>query len=118
MEEINIEDLTPQKIEELEYSLKLKDMYKCPKCRYIFDKENNTIENIEKVSYPVYDGFDNYHDEEYINETEQVKCPNCGYKDDEIDFPYAYTDDIVDAPNMEELVPGIVDYINNLENID
>lgn len=114
--EINIDALTPQMLDELKYSIQLMDMYHCPKCNYIFNKEDNVWIRKEKGTNYVYDGFDNYHEEDWENDIEQIKCPNCGFKDDEEEFPFAYTDDIADAPNSEELVPGITDYLNQIDN--
>lgn len=116
LEEVDIEDVTLDELMSMQYSKPLMDMAFCPKCKYIFYKTDDTIYTRSETFYnPVYDGFDSYHEEESIEETEQIKCPKCGYKEDADEFPDAYTDSIEDAINAEELVPGITDYLNNLD---
>ena len=118
MNEIDLIDLDLKKYKELNeesITLPIKDNYKCPKCKYIFDKEDN-IEIYEETG-EVYSGqyFDKDYFEEKTYEVPYVVCPNCNFKDIQEDFPTAWTEDIEDAPNAEDLVPGVTDYINNLD---
>ena len=112
MKEVNVEDLT---LEDTLHSYKIKDMLQCPKCSYMFNKEDNTYEITRKGSSPLYVGFDSYVDDEFEYEETIVECPNCGDKDVLEDYPNAYTDDIENAVNAEEILPGITNYINNME---
>lgn len=106
-EEINLEDITPDFVKNHEFETIITGMCICPECKTIFDREENTIE-VQESDVEPYSTFDSPYNEKTVTyDVEYVECPNCKAREIAEDFQDAYVSDIVDAPNAEELVPGI-----------
>lgn len=119
LSEINLEDITDMNtLLSMEYEVPIVDMVKCPECKSIFNKNDNTIETTEQYEEPVYDGFDMYHIERHTTDIEKIVCPYCKHEDDIDEFYEATTEDLIYAPNNEELLPGITSAIDKYEEED
>jgi len=105
--EIELENIDLEYLKNRKYDATIIGMSKCPSCGNIFDREANTFDEEVEDSIP-YATLDNPYNERKVTYTDtKVKCPYCGDTDNEEDFPFAWVDDLYDAPNAEELVPGI-----------
>lgn len=104
---IDLNDITLEYLRTREFDSVIDGMSKCPECKYIFDTDENTVERDVDGVEP-YSTFDEPYNERRVTYTvEYTTCPNCHYEAETDDFPSAWVDDIQDAPNAEELVPGI-----------
>lgn len=105
--EIDLADITLDYLKNRKYDAQIIGMAQCPRCGNIFDREENTYEE-EKTDVEPYSTIDEPYNEKTITYTDKmIKCPYCGYSDNEEDYAWAWVDDLYDAPNAEELVPGI-----------
>lgn len=105
--EIDLADITLDYLKNRKYDAQIIGMVKCPNCGNIFDREENTYEE-EKTDVEPYSTIDEPYNEKTITYTDKmIKCPYCGDSDNEEDYAWAWVDDLYDAPNAEELVPGI-----------
>lgn len=104
--EIDLADITLDYLKNREYDAQIIGMAKCPSCGNIFDREDNAYdEEIEDVvPYPTLSNPYNERKMTYTNK--KLKCPYCGDSDNEEDYAWAWVDDLYDAPNAEELIPG------------
>lgn len=89
--EIELEDITLDYLKNRKYDAEIIGMSKCPKCNYIFDNEINTFDR---------------------DDGEYMECPHCSLIRKKDDFPWAWVDDLYDAPNANDLVPGINEDLN------
>lgn len=105
--EIDLDDITLDYLKTRDVDLPIKDYVKCPECKNIFNGPDNTETIEENYDKDVYDGFDKYHTETNTVEVEKTTCPYCNFNEDAEEFSTAWVDDLEDAPNKEELVPGI-----------
>lgn len=117
VDEIELEDIDVEEMLKCEYEIPVIGMVKCPECKGVFCKEDGIYESSEDFTSLVYDGFDNYHEETESVPVDMIQCPLCNYEEklDESDFYEATTGDIIDAPNKEELLPGITAKIKEFE---
>lgn len=104
---IALEDITLDILKNCEDCLEIEYMVACPECGAIFDEEENTYLTSESgvEAYSTFDEPYNERVKEY--EVEKIQCPFCKHKDYVDEFRTADLDDLMDAPNREELVPGI-----------
>lgn len=104
MKEVPIDEITPKELVTMQYS-KPTDCLKCPKCHSIIDKESETEWGVDSEDYEEMD-YEDYEDltEDGVN---KITCPNCNYTNYANKFPTLWTEDIIEAPNCEEYVPGI-----------
>lgn len=111
LREINLEDIEIDEMLKCAYEIPIKGMVKCPDCRGIFCEEDYRYETTEEYTSVVYDGFDNYHEETEEIPVTMIQCPLCNYQEPayESQFYEATTGDLIDAPNKEELLPGITE---------
>jgi DNA-directed RNA polymerase subunit RPC12/RpoP len=121
---VNIEDINLKFMKDYhnhgKYEIDINGYVRCPKCDAIFDEEDNkdvekeltTHVGVAHYNKPVYndDGT-----ETTLDDVSYLICPNCGYKSEESDFYDATVSDIYEAPNAEELVPGITKWYDTLE---
>lgn len=105
--EIDFEEIDLDYLKTRETDPFIKGMIKCPECGAVLDKDQVAFEDEEEFETDVYDGFDNYHTEKHTGIVERAICPECNYGDDLDKFYSATVDDLIGAPNAEELVPGI-----------
>ena len=102
LEEISIKDILTAK-----KSTPITDNVRCPKCNAIVYKDSSIdYTGIDNDTYDELD-VDEYEDVIGENGAEIIHCPYCGYEDYSTRWMQAYTDDIIDASNAEELFPGI-----------
>lgn len=104
MKVVPISEITPEELVTMKYSRET-DSVQCPKCHYIIDSdfvEEWGLTNDEYYNMD-YDDFDDLTDDG-VN---KITCPNCNYTDYANKFRTVWTDDIIYAPNCEEIVPGI-----------
>ena len=92
--EIELEDITLDYLKNRKYDAEIIGMSKCPKCNYIFDNDINTFDR---------------------DDGEYMECPNCSHIRKKDDFPWAWVDDLYDAPNANDLVPGIKELDEDVE---
>lgn len=104
MRVVPIEEITPEELVTMKYSIET-DCIQCPKCKYIFDGDMVEEWGVDENDYDEmdYDDFDDLTDDG-VN---KITCPNCNHTDYANKFRTVWTDDIIDAPNCEDLVPGI-----------
>ena len=104
MEIVPISEITPEELVTMKYSRET-DSVQCPKCHYIIDGDFVEEWGLSDDEYEEmdYDDFDDLTDDG-VN---KITCPNCKHTDYANKFKTVWTDDIIDAPNCEEIVPGI-----------
>ncbi len=97
-EDINIDDIDLDYIKNHKYDEVIKDHLVCPKCKNVFDDMSLIVD----------------YDEE--GNTIDNTCPYCNFSSKNEDtFSDAWVQDLEDAPNADEMVPGIRQYIDSLE---
>lgn len=102
LEEINVNDILTAK-----KSTPIKGNVVCDKCGAIIDKEFNTeYWGVDDKTFDEPDS-DEFGDILDTHEIDVIKCPYCGNTDYATRWYQAYTDDIINALNAEELFPGI-----------
>lgn len=106
-EDLNMDDITLDFLKNTDKDERIRDYVVCPKCKNVFEDDDIVINypNIpDDYNGPVDDKPDGY------------SCPLCGYyTTDEENFTNAYIEDLADAPNVDEYVPGYSDYLKSLE---
>lgn len=105
--EVTLEEITIPEILTAKKSTPITGNVRCPICNAIIDKDFNTdYWGVDDATYdePDSDEFSDIMDE---NGIEVIHCPYCGHEDYANRWYQAYTDDIIDASNCEELFPGI-----------
>lgn len=106
-EDLNMDDITLDFLKNTDKDERIRDYVVCPKCKNVFE-DNDIVINYPNIpddyNGPVDDKPDGY------------SCPLCGYyTTDEENFTNAYIEDLADAPNVDEYVPGYSDYLKSLE---
>ena len=106
-EDVDIDKITLDYIKNLKYDDVIKDFVVCPKCKNVFE---------EDALMPDYNDYPDDYDGPIDNDPISVTCPYCNYfSKDEEDFRDAWIEDLEDAPNADEYVPGLRQYIDTLE---
>ena len=109
-EDLNMDDITLDFLKNTDKDERIRDYVVCPKCKNVFEDDDIVINypNIpDDYNGPVDDKPDGY------------SCPLCGYyTTDEENFTNAYIEDLADAPNVDEYVPGYSDYLKSLDEDD
>lgn len=113
MKEIDIFEATPEEILNMKYSIPFEDMYICNKCKHIFSKDELDVDTITITgTEPHYAGFDNYYDEPYSYDEEEIRCPYCKNKD----IYTLYSDDLDDTiKNVDDFIDGFTTYFKQWE---
>ena len=106
-EDLNMDDITLDFLKNTDKDERIRDYVVCPKCKNVFEDDDIVINYpniLDDYNGPVDDKPDGY------------SCPLCGYyTTDEENFTNAYIEDLADAPNVDEYVPGYSDYLKSLE---
>ena len=106
-EEIDPNKLNLDFIKNYKYETLIKGMCKCPNCGIIFDKDENTYDE-EETGVEPYSTFEEPYNEKQVKYTvTYTECPECHTKEYSEDFPDAWVSDLEEAPNAEDIVPGI-----------
>ena len=99
--------MTPEVANNMKYEAEIIGMSCCPECKNIFDTEDNTTE-IEEDGVEPYSTLDEpYNERKVTYSVRKTTCPYCEHIEDAEDFSTAWVTDLYDAPNGNELVPGI-----------
>lgn len=104
MRVVPIDEITPEELVTMKYT-KETDCVQCPRCHYIIDDDLVQEWGVDEADYDEMD-YDDYDDltDEGVN---KITCPNCRHTNYANKFKIVWTDDIIDAPNCEDIVPGI-----------
>lgn len=106
-EDLNMDDITLDFLKNTDKDERIRDYVVCPKCKNVFEDDDIVI------NYPnIPDDYNGPVDDKPSG----YSCPLCGYyTTDEENFTNAYIEDLADAPNVDEYVPGYSDYLKSLE---
>ena len=117
VEEVELDNTTPEDLVGCSYSLPIVDYVKCPNC-------NTVVPNMTEDEYEITDEWedeggntDSYG--EYTGRKE-FTCPNCNktYRwYDENPLGIILTDDLQDIPNIDEIVPNYMEVYNAVYKI-
>lgn len=115
MDKIDIFEATPEEILNMKYCIPFEGMYKCTKCKHIFDKEELDVSIVTITgAEPHYAGFDSYYEEPYSYDEEEIRCPYCGNEDI---YPL-YSDDLTDdIKNVDDYIDGFTAYFKQWEKM-
>lgn len=106
MQKIYLDDITVEDLVTMKYTKPVEDCVVCPKCKNIIDKEMNIDSyglDDDEYQNMDYDDFDDL-DDDGVN---KITCPYCNHTTYANRFHNVWTEDIIDAPNCEEILPGI-----------
>lgn len=106
-DKINIEDITLDLLKDFKYDMFIEAYAVCPECKAVFYVPDNT-EQTTTQDVEMYSTLDNPAAEKVVDyDVTMATCPYCGHSDELGTYYVASLEDLLDAPNKEELVPGI-----------
>lgn len=109
-EDINIDDIDLDFIKTHTTDDIIKDFIKCPKCGNVY--ENDSL-------IPNYPDYPDDYSGDISDEPLTYSCPYCNFTTENEDtFSDAWIEDLENAPNADEFVPGLRKYIDTLRQED